>query len=750
MLLISNAPAGTRDIYTHGITSDQQAGIARSLQELDLPHGLDRAAVPVKLNHLDNRAHFEGLPAGHPPVKAILGIPISHCDERVGALFLVGTEGEPGFTADDERMAAMFAAQAASIISNTRRYEDARQATADMETLMDICPVSVSIFDVRSGQFSYMNQECLRILGNLGLPYDQLDQAFAILKFTRPDGRAFSFEELPGTRALQKGETVTAEEIVVHRPDGTTLTTLVNCAPLFSASGEIVSAIMVSQDLSPLQDQELRRAEFLEMVGEELRTPLISIKGSASALRETVDPTSPTESLQLLRIIDQQADLMRGQINSLIELTQIETGALSVIAKPADVSHLIQQACGEYFGDHSAINVQFDIPERLEAVLADQQHITKVLHNLLRHAAVHSSESSPITVSAAARDIYVTISVSVADSSVQPEKTSFPVNAADHPQLFANAALAYNQRAEWASRGEGLAMAYCRGVVEAHGGRISTEADEQQRTLTLTFTLPTVDDDAEIQAPIAANSSVNALPQSDEQTQILVSIPDARLLNTVRQVLQESGYGAMATSALDELEELASAEGPALIVLDIAGREEASFRALRGAGNPLNLPAIVLCERDDEEYVVRAFEMGADGYMVKPFSPTELIARIKATLRRLSAGGDISTGRAFEAGDLKINFENRTVSVSGEQVPFTSTEYRLLTELANGAGRVFTQDMLLQRVWGPEYSGESQLLRSYIKSLRQKLGDNARKPTYIFTEHGIGYRMARPERANVR
>ncbi len=363
MLLISNAPAGTRDIYTHGITSDQQAGIARSLQGLDLPHGLDRAAVPVKLNHLDNRAHFEGLPAGHPPVKAILGIPISHRDERVGALFLVGTEGEPGFTADDERMAAMFAAQAASIISNTRRYEDARQATADMETLMDICPVSVSIFDVRSGQFSYMNQECLRILGNLGLPYDQLDQAFAILKFTRPDGREFSFEELPGTRALQKGETVTAEEIVVHRPDGTTLTTLVNCAPLFSASGEIVSAITVSQDLSPLQDQELRRAEFLEMVSEELRTPLISIKGSASALRGTVDPTSPTESLQLLRIIDQQADLMRGQINSLTELTRIETGTLSVITKPADVSRLIQQACGEYLGDHSAINIQFDIPE---------------------------------------------------------------------------------------------------------------------------------------------------------------------------------------------------------------------------------------------------------------------------------------------------------------------------------------------------------------------------------------------------
>ena len=135
--------------------------------------------------------------------------------------------------------------------------------------------------------------------------------------------------------------------------------------------------------------------------------------------------------------------------------------------------------------------------------------------------------------------------------------------------------------------------------------------------------------------------------------------------------------------------------------------------------------------------------MGADGYMVKPFSPTELIARIRATLRRLGAGGDAAAGCTFETGDMRINFEDRTVSVSGQTINFTATEYKLLEELANGAGRVFTQDMLLQRVWGPEYSGESQLLRSYIKSLRQKLGDNARKPTYIFTEHGIGYRMAK-------
>ena len=148
--------------------------------------------------------------------------------------------------------------------------------------------------------------------------------------------------------------------------------------------------------------------------------------------------------------------------------------------------------------------------------------------------------------------------------------------------------------------------------------------------------------------------------------------------------------------------------------------------------------------------MVRALDMGADGYMVKPFSSTELIARIKAALRRSDAGGRGTDSKTFQSGELLINFDERTVIVSGQSVQLTATEYKLLVELANGAGRVLTQDMVLERVWGPEYSGESQLLRSYIKSLRQKLGDNARAPSYIFTEHGIGYRMVKPSgEANV-
>ena len=142
--------------------------------------------------------------------------------------------------------------------------------------------------------------------------------------------------------------------------------------------------------------------------------------------------------------------------------------------------------------------------------------------------------------------------------------------------------------------------------------------------------------------------------------------------------------------------------------------------------------------------MVRAFEMGADDYVVKPFSPSELLARIKSSLRKRSFPRQSRTRQGYAAGSVVVNFDARTLTVDGAPVPLTATEYKLLFELASNAGRVLTQDELLQRAWGPEYSGEPQLLRSYVKSLRQKLGDNARQPTFIFTEHGIGYRMAKP------
>ncbi len=742
-LLTFHPSGGIHHFYTCGLSQEEREAITQPPQGLGLLGFINRAKGPVRLKDIATHPEAVGLPENHPPMKTFLGMPIYHRSEHVGNLYLTEKEGEQEFTQEDEDVAAMIAAQAASVVSNFRRYEAEHRAKADLETLMEICPIAVSVFDARLGVISYMNQESRRILRAVAPLSDDLDDIFQSLKFTRPDGREVSFEDLPGTRALQSGETTIAEEIVVHLPDGKTLTTLTNCAPIFSGSGEIVSVLTVMQDMTPLEQQERRRAEFLGKVSEELRTPLTTIKGSVFALRSILEAMYPSEPMQLLRIIDQQTDLMRSQINSLIELTQIETGTLSVITEPADVRRLIELSCGEYLRHHAEITIQLDIAEGLAMVLADRQRISKVLHSFLRQAARYSSELSQVTVSASMVDIYVAISVSVEGRFAPPERVSFPINATEHAKVFKKATQAHTKAAELVSQRDGLAMAFCRGVVEAHGGRIRTEVDEQKGRLSLTFTLPSVEE-GEIISAATAEISGESLPVSPKRTRILVAIEDPRLLGTVRKVLHNAGYGAVLSTGLHDVEQLASSEGAELIVLDIAGREEECFRILRRAGKSLHVPAIVLCERDDENYVVRAFEMGADGYMVKPFSPTELVARIRATLRRTTGGRESDESETFQLGDVLINFDERTVYVSSQPIQLTATEYRLLTELANTAGKVLIQDRLLHRVWGPEYTGDPQLLRSYIKSLRQKLGDNARSPKYIFTEHGIGYRMAKP------
>ena len=750
-LLTFSATGGVGEFYTYGISQEQRELMTQTPRGLGLLGYVNEVKTPVRVKNLASHPASVGLPPNHPPMNTFLGLPIFHHGGHVGNLYLTEKEGGLEFTEEDQHIAAMLAAQAATVICNVRRYEEEHRAKVELEALMDISPAAVSVFDTRLGEITFTNQESRRIMGEMGIPEEEMENIYQLLRFTRTDGREIPFAELPGTRALQTGETVKADEIVIHLPNGNSITTLVSCAPLFSESGEIVSVMSVIQDMTPLKDQERRRGEFLGVVSEELRTPLTTIKGSAIALRDIAQSTGDREQLQLLRIVDQQTDLMRSQVNSLIELTQIEAGTLSVLSEPADVAALIERSCGEYQRDYAALAIDLDIPEQLPTVMADQRRVTQVLHNFLRQGAKYSTENSPVRVTASMADIYVAVSVSVDGIPAPDEEPDSPFEPSGSPRLFKKLSQALNKTVELYTQDENLALAFCRGVVEAHGGRMRTEVDEQEGRLTLTFTLPAVEDGDVAQTasnsqwiPNTWESRGELLPALLEKAQILVSIEDLKLQNTVRKVLISAGYDPATTSCLDELEPLASAGSAKLIVMDIAGREEECFRHLRRVRESFNLPAIVLCDRDDEDYVVRAFEKGADGYMVKPFSPSEMVARIKAILRRSNDSEETGNGNLFQLRDLRINFYERTVTVSGQPVQLTATEYKLLSELSNSAGRVLTQDMLLQRIWGPEYMGEPQLLRSYVKSLRQKLGDDARNPLYIFTEHGVGYRMAKP------
>jgi DNA-binding response OmpR family regulator len=186
--------------------------------------------------------------------------------------------------------------------------------------------------------------------------------------------------------------------------------------------------------------------------------------------------------------------------------------------------------------------------------------------------------------------------------------------------------------------------------------------------------------------------------------------------------------------------QLFEAEQPDLVVLDVSLPPPDGFEICRRLREVSTVPVLMLTVHDTTLDKVRAFDLGADDYLTKPFDHLELIARLRALMRR--SNGTLSPSSAtFTAGDLAIDFATHDVRVNGTPVSLTSTEYRLLEILAQHAGNVLPHELLLERVWGPEYIHDTHYLKVFIRRLRQKLGDDSERPHYIQTEWGTGYRF---------
>jgi DNA-binding response OmpR family regulator len=192
--------------------------------------------------------------------------------------------------------------------------------------------------------------------------------------------------------------------------------------------------------------------------------------------------------------------------------------------------------------------------------------------------------------------------------------------------------------------------------------------------------------------------------------------------------------------ALDMVEH----ESPDLVLLDVGLPDIDGFKVLEEIRFFSDVPVVMLTARDDTIDKVRGLELGADDYVTKPFNHLELLARIKAVLRRLDMPPPKSRAPSFRSGDMEMDFASQELRVKGEPVKLTPTEYKLLYHLVRNAGHTLTHGTLLAKVWGREYRDEVDYLRVYVRRLRDKLGDDPEKPRYIRTERGLGYRFLRP------
>ena len=654
--------------------------------------------------------------------------PLRHRDVHVGTFVVGNKESGRGFTSEDEEVLLVFAAQAATAIANARTHRDEQRARADLEALVDTSPVGVVVIDARTGKLLSFNQEAARIVGALRAPGYSLEQLLEVMTFRRGDGREISLKEFPMAQALRNAETVRAEEIVLEVPSGRSVTTLINATPIRTEDGSFESMVVTLQDLAPLEELERLRSEFLGMVSHELRAPLTSIKGSTATVLEASPAPDPAEMLQFFRIIDDQAGHMRRLISDLLDVGRIESGTLSVATEPAEVAGLVDQARNTFLSGGGRHAIHIDLPPNLPRVMADRRRIVQVLNNLLSNASRYSPESSPIRVAGGQNGIYVAISVSDEGRGVDPEVL---------PHLFRKHA-----RVDGGGRGlggSGLGLAICKGLVEAHGGRIRAESGGPGLGSRFTITIPVAEEDGIGMTARLAQSPSDASRDGRERTRILVVDDDPQTLRYVRDALAAAGYSPLVTGDPREVPRLITAKHPRLVILDLMLPGTDGIEMMEHVAEMADLPVIFISGYGRDETIARALGTGAADYIVKPFSTTELLARVQATLRRTEEPPE-----PFRLADLAIHYAERRLTLAGRPVRLTATEFELLRVLSVNAGRVMTYDSLLRQVWGRRDSSDYRPVRAFVKKVRRKLGDNAANPNYIFTERQVGYRMGTP------
>ena len=720
--------AGQVQEYTSvGFTPEQNQQLLAWPDGLKFVEHLRQLPGPVRLEDLPGYIHSLGFTAGVIPSTTLLGTQMRHRGVHVGGFYLGAKEGGRKFTSEDEEVLVLFASQAAAAVVNARKHQDERRARGDLEALIDTSPVGVVVFDAQTGEVASINREAKRIVGGLRVSGRSAEQLLEILTCRRADGQETVSTEFPLAQIMSSATTVRAEEIVLQVPDGRSVTTLVNATTVHAEDGAAESVVVTLQDMAPIEELERMRAEFLGMVSHELRAPLISIKGSTTTVLSTLPTPNPAETLQIIRIIDEQADHMRSLINDLLDAGHIESGTLSVSPEPSEVASLVDQARNTFLSGGGRHDVLIDLPLALPRVMADRQRIVQVMNNLLSNAARYSSESAPIRIAAVYEGVHVAISISDEGRGVPPDLL---------PHLFRKHVRVGEDRG---IRGSGLGLAICKGLVEAHGGRIWAESAGSGLGTRFTFTVPVADGGGIGVAAGLARSGSRPPRMDREPTRILVVDDDPRTLHFVQDALSAANYSPLVTGDPREVPRLIQEKKPHLVLLDLVLPGMDGIDLMRDVPEMADLPVVFISGYGGDETIATALEMGAADYIVKPFSTTELTARVKAALHRRYGSSE-----SFRLGDLAIRYEDRQVSVAGRPVPLTATEFELLRALAVQAGRILTYDSLLRQVWGQTESGDRRVVHALVKRLRQKLGDDAVSPSYIFTERRVGYRMPKP------
>ena len=227
----------------------------------------------------------------------------------------------------------------------------------------------------------------------------------------------------------------------------------------------------------------------------------------------------------------------------------------------------------------------------------------------------------------------------------------------------------------------------------------------------------------------------------EKEVNVLIVEDDKYISNFICMSLKQEGYHYLKADTGREAIGLSYANNPDVVILDLGLPDIDGLEVIRRVRLWSTVPIIVISARTQEKSKVAALDQGADDYLTKPFGTSELMARIRTALRHSQTGASAKSQPLYHVGDLMIDFERRLVKVKDQDVHLTQIEYKLVSLLAQNAGRVLTYDYIINEIWGPYADSNNQILRVNMAHIRRKLEANPAEPQYIYTEIGVGYRM---------
>ena len=501
--------------------------------------------------------------------------------------------------------------------------------------------------------------------------------------------------------------------------------------PVWDSSGKSSGWGGIVQDVTDLRIRVSWKLELLSILAHDIRAPLASLKGHATALLGNYKQWSDEMVLDFLAAIDRSTDQLVQQVDRSLALTRVEAGRLGLKPESVAVDELVDDALERIYAKHEEIDVEIDIAPDAPRVRVDPGRVEEVLINLVDNAQRYSPPGEKISITADVVGAMMQISISDHGPGISPE---------DQDTIFDK----YTQ-AEGEKGGTGLGLFISRKIVEAHGGKIWLESPikGKESGTCFTFTLPIMPDRSrEKPKPETVSRQIPAVAdqyQADtEELNVLIVEDEPDFQSLIQTILHEAGYQTEIIDNGKEAIDLLQMTSYDIILLDWNLPGMQGIEVCRNVRRWSNIPILMVTSHTSIEELITALDSGADDYITKPFQSDELLARMRAVLRRKEAFFEEDRDQ-ISSGGILINFDSQEVWSHGKHVELTPTEFNLFAYLTRNDGQVLTYDQLLDHLYGPDEARKRHDLFVHISRLRKKLEPDPDEPRYILTRWGVGY-----------